>query len=162
MTTQTITLKSQIEEAFEGVELDKAMALAEVLELDLEGDSEMTLDGNFTFEVDGMEYNVLSDEERDEEVTDYIKDTLWAFSPTFLAHETDYDLLPVFETMLKADLCESANEAILCLVEKFTTLEDFVDSATSADGYGHFLSHYDGCELEVHKGIDTYYIYRQN
>lgn len=162
MITETITLKSQIEEAFEGVELDKAMALAEVLGLDLEGDSEITLDGNFTFEVDGMEYNVLDGEERVEEVTEYIKDTLWAFNPSFLAQETDYDLLPVFEAMVKADMCESANEAILCLIEKLTTLEDFVESATSADGYGHFLSHYDGCELEVYKGIETYYIYRQN
>ena len=81
---------------------------------------------------------------------------MWAFNPSFLAQETDSDLLPVYESFVKSDLCESANEAILCLVEKFNGLDSFVESAVSADGYAHFLSRNDGSELEQ----GEYFIYR--
>lgn len=52
--------------------------------------------------------------------------------------------------------CESANEIVfLPIIEDF---EDFVSDAIDADGRGHFLSTYDGEEVE-HEG---FYLYRVN
>lgn len=109
------------------------------------------------------EYKVYTEEEREEAVTEYIKESLWAFKPSFLAYKTD---IPeeVYEQL--CDGCESGNNAILRLIEKTCGLYSFVDSAVSADGYGYFLSMYDGEENEVSindEGLEKrFYIYRQS
>lgn len=141
-------------------ELDKAIALIKALDLDISEIENISISSwnESMFEIGNQEYLVVNEEERENAVTEDIKESLWAFNASFLAQETDYDLLPVFEAMVKADLCEGANEAVLCLVEKYTTLESFVESAVSADGYGHFLSRYDGNEIEQ----GDYFIYRNN
>ena len=51
--------------------------------------------------------------------------------------------------------CESANDTILALIDD---LDEFVQDAISSDGRGHFLSSYDGEEVET----ENYYIYRIN
>jgi len=116
------------------------------------------------FEYGNREYLVLTDEEADERVTDYIKDSLWAFNAWFLAEQTGLDSI-VFEAL--QPLCESANDAILSIVEKFDGLDDFVEAAVQADSRGHFLNAWDGTEDEVHvedfdenDKIDTLYVYR--
>jgi hypothetical protein len=111
------------------------------------------------FEAFGNEYNVFTEDEREEEVTEYIKESLWAFNASFLAGETE---LP--EEVFKAlsEKCESGNEDILKIVEKTCGLDSLVDSATSADGYGHFLSPYDGEEQEEKIEDTWFYIYRMN
>ncbi len=53
---------------------------------------------------------------------------------------------------------ERSNDAVLSLVERTCGLDDFVEDAVSADGRGHFLSHYDGEENEQ----GEYFIYRLN
>lgn len=111
------------------------------------------------FEVFGNEYNVFTEEEREEEVTEYIKESVWAFNANFLASETE---LPGEVFTALSEKCESGNEAILKLIEKTCGLESFVDSATSADGYGHFLSPYDGEENEEKIDDTWFYIYRMN
>ena len=111
------------------------------------------------FDVCGREYLVLTEDEREKEVTEYIKESLWAFNSSFLAGETE---LP--EEVFKAlnEKYEDGNEAILKIVEKTCGLESFVDAATSADGYGHFLNPYDGEEGEIKEGDNWFYIYRVN
>ena len=111
------------------------------------------------FDVCSREYLVLTEDEREKEVTEYIKESLWAFNPSFLAGETD---LPEEVFTALSEKCESGNEAILKIIESTTTLEDFVDAAVSADGYGHFLSPYDGEEGEIKEGDQWFYIYRVN
>ena len=61
-----------------------------------------------------------------------------------------------------SEKCESGNTAILALVEKTCGLDALVDSAVKADGYGHFLSSYDGKEGRVSVGGENYFIYRIN
>lgn len=125
--------------------------------------NEIEEDDYSTFCVGKKEYKVYTEEEREEEVTEYIKESLWAFKPSFLAYETD---IPeeVYEQL--CDGCESGNNAILRLIEKTCGLYSFVDSAVSADGYGYFLSMYDGEENEVSindEGLEKrFYIYRQS
>jgi len=112
-----------------------------------------------TFKVWNREYMVLNERERNEKVKEYIQETLWAFFPSFLAAETG---LPeeVFHAL--SEKCESGNDAILALIEKTCGLDAFVDSAVVADGYGHFLSSYDGEEGEVNVKGENYFIYRIN
>jgi hypothetical protein len=144
--------------------MKKIKVLANFLEVEVDELNQTTYDEN-TFEYGNQEYLVLAENERDEAVKEYIKETIWAFNPSFLASETE---LP--EEVFKAlsDKCESANAPILKLVEKTCGLDDFVSDAVDADGYGHFLSQYDGEENEESlmnqetNKREYYYIYRQN
>ena len=108
------------------------------------------------FTYDGTDYNVLTDEEATEEVTDYIKESVCYFNPNFLASQTGLDEV-IFEALCSLD--EKANEAILALIENTCGLEEFVSEAVFADGRGHFLNHYNGDELEAEVDGEYYYIY---
>ena len=101
-------------------------------------------------------YLVLTDEEADQAVEDYIKDSVWAFNPSFLSSHSGIDE-GVFK--LLQDKCESANEAVLKLIKDF---DEFVEDAVGTDGRGHFLSSYDGEENDHEHDNETYYIYRTN
>jgi len=108
-------------------------------------------DGDFS------EYRVLTDEEADELAYDYIMETLWAFSTSFLAGETGIDE-EVFIALANNGKCESNNDAVASLIKSSCGLQEFVDSAVSADGRGHFINSYDGNEHEVKVGRKTFYI----
>jgi hypothetical protein len=97
------------------------------------------------FSYGGNDYAVGTDEEADKAVAENIEQLAWAFNANFLANKTN---LPqeVFEAM--QDKCESANDAVLACIKQTCGLEDFVADAVSADGRGHFLSGYDGEEVE--------------
>ena len=113
---------------------------------------------NDLFEVGNREYLVLTDEEADEASKEYILDSIWAFNSSFIIeHSTALDFDEASEKVVKAiaEQCESGNEAMKKLIDD---LDEFVEDAISADGRGHFLSHYDGNEGEEGK----YFIYRTN
>jgi len=109
------------------------------------------------------DYRVLTDEEADEAVKEEIENSVWAFKAEFILYECDLplELAPAIQTF-QEEKCESANEAILELIEKTCGLDEFVESAISADGRGHFLSSYDGDEYEETVEGTTFYIYRNN
>jgi hypothetical protein len=116
-------------------------------------------DNGTLFDVDGEEWLVCTDSEADETAKVYIKDSLWAFNASFILCECGLDSSG--EDSLKAmqeKSCESANDFIKSLVEKTCGLDSFVESAISADGRGHFLSSYDGEEVE----LGEYFGYRTN
>ena len=104
------------------------------------------------------DYLVLTDDEADEKAKEYILDSLWAFTPNFLASATGIDL-EVFEAIQNNGRCESNNDAILRLVDDEDAL---VEEAISWDGRGHFLSHYDSEENSATVNQTEYFIYRQN
>lgn len=116
------------------------------------------------------EYAIGDDEEADDATLEYIKESLWAFDADFVAGFIgDYDLVPAIEAL--NEKCEDGNAGMLALIKMGGTIEEFADDAISADGRGHFLSGYDGEEIEFRyyhfeKGRwvyeDTYYIYRIN
>lgn len=117
---------------------------------------------------DNDDYYVLTDEEADEKTKEYIEESVWAFTPSFLASETKVPQ-EMFEALQANGKCESNNDAILNCIED---IDEFTKAAISADGRGHFLSSYDGCENEEtvkgyineETGDDstTFYIYRMN
>lgn len=109
------------------------------------------------FEHDGEEFLVLSDDEADERVREYILGSVWAFRSEFLAgHLKDGVDQEVIELIQSNGKCESNNSAILSLIED---IDHFVKDAILADGRGHFLASYDGDEIELNQG---YYAYRIN
>lgn len=95
--------------------------------------------------VDGSEYLVLSEEEADERVKDYIRESVWAFQPEFLAEHLVIEDREAAICVLEAlrEKCEDANEPILSMVRDVDVL---VEDAISADGRGHFLASWDGEE----------------
>ena len=109
-----------------------------------------TADDYYTFA--NEEYMVLTEDEADDKVKEYIKETVWAFNPTFIADHSFIDQI-VIEKLQEA--CESANEALLKLIKNF---DDFVEDAVRCDGRGHFLAGYDHNENEQ----GDFYLYRTN
>ena len=107
------------------------------------------------------DYLVLEDDEADEKAKEYILDTLWAFNASFIAYHTDLDE-EVIQAIHNNGKCESNNDIFYNLINKLGSIDDFINDAISADGRGHFLSSYDGCENEETINGTTFYIYRQN
>lgn len=100
------------------------------------------------------EYAIAMDEEEaDKACYEYIENTIWAFNPSFLEQMTDVPA-ELFEEV--QDKCESINEALQILVMRTCGMQEFVDQAISWDGRGHFLSHYDGKEIELECGAFAY------
>lgn len=124
------------------------------------------------------EYAIGTDDEATDAAISSIEQSVWAFNASFILGECGLPL--ELEDCIKAfqeEKCESANDALLALVEKCcvsqslkTGLCAFADSAISTDGRGHFMSSYDGEESEVtieapEESKDehqTFYIYRIN
>ena len=102
------------------------------------------------------DYLVYTDDEADEAVHDYIKESVCFFRSDFIAAHAEVD-----EEVIKKlqELHENSNNAIKSLIKDF---DHFVDDAICADGRGHFLSSYDGEENEINVNGNTYYIYRTN
>lgn len=128
------------------IELDNKHALANYLGCkpeELEGEC------NSAFSYGGEEYLVLTDSEADEAVSDYIKESLWAFNAVFILQACKLDYNANVSDSLKKS-CENCKKT--CGLEYFTEL------AIQADGRGNFLSGYDGEENEE----GEYFIYRIN
>lgn len=106
----------------------------------------------------GSEYAIGTDEMADEACKEYIKNTIWAFTPTFIMCECNLPAGSDDAIRALQEKCEGANEAILAMVKGSCGLDSFVESAISSDGRGHFLAMYDGDEHE----IDDHYAYRIN
>ena len=116
-----------------------------------------------TFESEnGDEYLVLTDREADKKSREYILDSLWAFNADFiLAHSTEFENLNDWEreqaikslTEMQGKLCETATGLVRCLI---ADIEEFVADAISEDGRGHFLSFYDGNEIDLGNGLFAY------
>lgn len=136
---------------------DMAQQLLDITGLDYDELTETELDNWLLVDVD----------EREEELQNNIENSVWAFNPTFLACFTK---LP--EEIFKAlqDQCEGANDTVMALIQsngphhsKKQNFEAFCEEATLYDGYGHFLSPYDGEEHEIEKdGKTKYWLYRLN
>lgn len=112
---------------------------------------------DYTFKVGDKEYKVLTDKESNKEVKEYIRETLWAFTPTFLEdHSTKFDLDHFKKVQ---ELCEDANEIVFNMIDDF---DELVEDAIDQDGRGHFLSTYDGHENSQDWNGESFYIYRTN
>jgi hypothetical protein len=111
------------------------------------------------FKAEGAEYLVLTDKEAEGEMIEYVRESAWAFNASFILSECglDYSGIDSLKSMQEKS-CESANDFILSLIKKTCGLESFASAAEGADGRGHFLSSYDGEELES----GGYFIYRTN
>lgn len=115
---------------------------------------------NNEWNIDGADYMVLDDYEADEKCGYCIRETLWAFNPSFLADETE---LPyeIFEALSDSGNSEYHNNGILEeVIEKTCGMDSFVESAISSDGRGHFLNDYNGEEDEIIVNNEYYYAYR--
>ena len=111
-------------------------------------------------DVDNMidkDYLVLTDNEADEMVGDYIEETVGMFNPSFLSDYTGIDE-DVFVTLQEAGKYDTVKQIVL----RNDKSGAFALAAVQADGRGHFLATYDFNEHEVTVNDTTYYIYRVN
>lgn len=120
-------------------------------------------DGQLFEMEDGSEWLVLTDEEADELAQEEIENSLWAFNPDFIIDHLENQSLDNWERSHCADAlseiqkhhCEGINPIIRALIGD---IEDFAADAIASDGREHFLSRYDGKEIEL-EGTD-FYAYR--
>lgn len=120
-------------------------------------------------ELVGSDFLVTDEEGRKAAAREYIEETLWAFNTSFIMSHSkirgglstrEYDEVEKSINKLQGELCESANSLIKALIED---MDEFIEDAISSDGYGHFLSQYDGDEIEyTTEDGEELYIYRQN
>ena len=134
------------------MDINKVNAVAEFMDLNDIGKANITHQDDHYYTFGNQEYMVLTDAEAQDKVAEYIKETVWAFNPDFLARHSGIDR-EVFERL--QDSCETANDAIFKLIKNF---DDLVEDAVGTDGRGHFLSGYDGNENEQ----GDFYLYRTN
>lgn len=116
------------------------------------------------FECDGADYLIFETySEAENAASECIDELLWAFNSSFLADETGIDQ-EVFDAIQANDRCESNNSAIRAIVEGTCGVDSLGESAISGDGIGHFLSSYDGDEIELNCKLTgaTFYAYRTN
>ena len=146
-------MKTQTKQEF----TPEVLALSDFLGISPEDISTEPYDyyGLTVFSTPEGDYLVCLNDEANSACDEYVKESVWAFNASFLSSMTG---LP--EAMFTAvqEQCEGANDAILQVIDQSCGLDDFVDSAVSADGRGHFLSGYDGEEREQ----GDYFIYRTN
>ena len=114
-------------------------------------------------ECEKEDYLVCTDEEADEAVTNYIKESLWAFNADFILNVCGLDGSGVLALKnMQETLCKDSNDFVLSLVRGTCGLEYFVECAVNVDGKGEFLSSYNGVENEFELDGEYYYIYRLN
>lgn len=112
------------------------------------------------YETPNGDFAVGTSDAADDAAKEYIEMTAWAFSASFLSEFTE---LP--EEMFAAvqEQCEGANDAVLkCIEMKEGGIDAFAELAISHDGRGHFLSPYDGEELEQKVNGEWVNMYRVN
>lgn len=133
----------------------------------VEGAKERTYDhhGLWTVELDGEEWAVGTDAEADKAAASAIEDSLWAFNASFIISHCELpDALESAVQTWQQERCEGCNDDVRQMVESAKGgLDLFIENAVSADGRGHFLSGYDGDEVEL-TGSDgeRLYAYRLN
>ena len=141
-------------------------ALAEYLEVDADDLSEGYHDT--VVEHGSSQYLVLTDEEADQQAADYIRETVWAFVPAFLASYVPDGIYAEHIDAMRGDQCEGFNDAAVALVKAGRGMDELIKGAIGADGRGHFLATYDGIEREQRRypfdcgGLEFLYIYRIN
>lgn len=120
--------------------------------------------GENNYDAGGLgEYLVLTDDEADEAAEENILQSVWAFNAEFLQYYTVEGIDAAEIEAIRGDRCEDANDALTALVKAGEGLDELVQAAIGADGRGHFLSGYDGDEIDI-LGPDgeTFYVYRTN
>jgi hypothetical protein len=106
---------------------------------------------------DGNDYLVMTDDEANDAVRFNVEESAWAFNAEFIAGHTKIGLNAKAVEALKkmqAELSEDANDLVLAMIDD---LDHFAKDAVKSDGRGHFLSGYDGEEIES----GEFFIYRQ-
>ncbi len=134
------------------MDIKKVEAISKQMELNEEQAKHVTHHDDHYYTYGNEEYMVLTDAEAQDKVFEYIKETAWAFTPSFLSCHSMIDE-KVFEKLQES--CETSNDAILTLIKDFNR---FVEDAVYTDGRGHFLASYDH---EEHEQGD-FYLYRTN
>tara|TARA_R100000655_G_scaffold28617_4_gene58124 strand:+ start:315 stop:833 length:519 start_codon:yes stop_codon:yes gene_type:complete len=117
----------------------------------------------------GRMFMVLSEADREEKALNYIRESLWAFLPAWIADWMERngklrngESVEHVTEMLKAsaELYEGGNAIRERLIED---VEKFAKDACDEDGHAHFLSTYDDKEYEYEAPDGSlFYVYRTN
>ena len=141
---------------------NKRIALARHLGCSLSELSENPYDENM-LDYGRQEWKVLTDSEADEAVREYINDSVWAFSASFLSRYIPGSIKAI--EVVQEKCCEDCNDLLKAAIGD--KLSAFIDDAIGEDGRGNFLSGYDSEEVEINLPVGRnrrqyFYAYRNN
>ena len=113
-----------------------------------------------TFEYSKKEYRVLTEDEAKKAISDYVMDALWSFNSDFIASHSPDGIEEEHIAIMRGDIPEKCNDAMIALVNAGSGIEALVDDLIAQDGYGEYLSGADGSEHESPCG--SFMIFRTN
>lgn len=105
----------------------------------------------------GGDWMVFDLQAAERAIKEYVQETIWSFSPELLEQATKIPAI-VFSTL--ANLADSANSAVLAILEDRYSLKEFVKDVIALDGRGQFLATYDSNEVVMKVGKYAFYCYR--
>lgn len=108
----------------------------------------------YTNEDETETYLVYTDSQADLKAEDKIRESLWAFRSEFIYKYSDVDIQVKYIRQMQEEMCESCNEIIYGLIK--SNFKDLVYDAIDSDGRGHFISWYDGKEIELENDLYAY------
>ena len=117
------------------------------------------------YELQNGIYYVLDEKEAEEKAKEEILRSLCYFNSSFiLKHSIFWDSIPYgavkeYEEIIKS-IQEKENSELIKVIIK--DINYFIEEAIRWDGRGHFISTYDGEEIEQEFEGEYYYIYRIN
>ena len=143
----------------EALEVEDTDTLGEILENYEHGEP-------LTIDLEHGEWILCNEETAQRLAEEYVEETLWAFRPSWLAGVTGLDE-SIFTLLAETGKCEDLNPVVTALikgtgVDGDQRLAHVIWEAVNYDGRGHFLSSYDGEEIELEAEIGTLYVYRTN
>ena len=133
-----------------------------MIEFQIEVSSEVANEISYILDNEPGEWVIMDEDTADKQAREYILDSVWAFNMDFLSSHLKIETSPRIKkslTLLCETLCEDANDILLALIKD----EDrFVQEAIALDGRAHFMSAYDGKEVEICVGGKWFLAYRMN
>lgn len=160
MSTQKYTVEDVTEAGHDADDAPHILALCEAIDCapgDLSKESHDHY-GLAVYSMGRQEYAIGTDQECDKAARENMEQSVWAFNASFILRVCG---LPIeLEDGLKAwqeKECDGCNDALLRMINRLAE-NSFFESAVNADGRGHFLSPYDGDEIEA----GEFYAYRVN
>lgn len=115
----------------------------------IESQDDIRQTSNDEFVIDGRTILVLTEDESLVRATEIIKNSISYFEPEYLANKTG---LPeeTFEGL------EGKDDVVLKIIESQMPLSEFIKDAVKYEGYGPFISGYDGEQYEY----GDYFVYQ--
>lgn len=136
---------------------EKKSALLKFFNIDTLDKNNVFVANVFTFYC--STYLVLTDEEANNEMYEYVKNNMCVFDAEFILEQSDIKYTEETKTSLTKMLNSCTNDCnsfILAFIESTCGIDYFVESAIKHNGRTFFISFFDNLELHIDEDLFAY------